>query len=440
MRAAVIARIAARGGPDLDRRPPALMDALAPRPTGGFIVTMRDAAPGAGMDALARAGAASARCVDCEEMGALDMGAAAEPLLLSDYGVAVIPPRAASPALAAALAADEAVAEARPETFLFALAGPRAAFAPGPAEFEDDPARTWGVAAVGAQISPLTGAGIAIAVLDTGLDAGHPDFAGREIVARDFTGGPVDGARDVQGHGTHCAGTAAGPRARGGLPRYGVAPEAALHVGKVLGDDGAGREGDILAGMAWAIEAGCAAISMSLGAAVAPGQAPSLVYERLGRRALDRGCLILAAAGNDSARGRGVVAPVGSPANAPSILAVGALDPALAPAPFSNGGLDEGTGGAVDLAGPGVDVFSAAPRPRLHRVLSGTSMACPHAAGVAALLAQSDPALRGERLWRALVEGAAPLPHPARDVGSGLAHAAMPGPEPGPEPEPGPVA
>ena len=77
----------------------------------------------------------------------------------------------------------------------------------------------------------------------------------------------------------------------------------------------------------------------------------------------------------------------------------------------------------MDLAGPGVDVFSAAPRPRLHRALSGTSMACPHAAGAAALAAQSDPALRGRGLWEALVGRALPLPHPPRDVGAGLVRA-----------------
>ena len=423
----------------MDRRPPPLLGALGARPTGGFIVTMRDDAREVGMGALGRAAARSgggrARCVDCEEMGALDAGAADGPLLLADYGVAVIPPGAAG--MMTALSRDEAVAEARPETYLFALGGggfaeaggARVTFAPGPAELEDDATRTWGVAAVGAALSPLDGAGVALAVLDTGLDGGHPDFASREVVARGFVSGEAEDAarRDVQGHGTHCAGTAAGPRAEGDRPRYGVAPGAALHVAKVLGDDGAGREGDILAGMAWAIEAGCAVISMSLGRAAAPGEAPSLVYERLGRRALERGCLIVAAAGNDSARAQGIVAPVGVPANSPSILAVGAVDPALDPAPFSNGGIDEGSGGAVDLAGPGVDVFSSVPRPRLYRALSGTSMACPHVAGIAALLAQSDPALRGERLWRALAQGARSLTHPARDVGAGLARAPDPG-------------
>ena len=403
----------------VDRTPP-FLDALRPRPTGSVLVTFEEEDVERQIRALDRAMARApgaepvrhARCVDCAEMGALDTGAQEGPLILGDYGVAVIPRRVASRGAAAVLAAEEGVAEARPEFFLFALEA-----APGAA---DDAARTWGVAATGADASPFSGEGVRLAVLDTGLDEGHPDFAGRTVVARGFVAG--QGAHDAQGHGTHCAGTAAGPRAAGNVPRYGVASGAALHVGKVLDDEGVGREGDILAGMAWAIEAGCAVISMSLGRAVQPEEAPSLVYERLGRRALDRGSLILAAAGNESTRQFGFIAPVGAPANSRSILAVAALEPDLDVAAFSNGGVGR-EGGEVDLAAPGVDVFSSVPRPRLYQALSGTSMACPHAAGVAALLAQSDPSLRGLRLWRALIDGAMALPAPGRDVGAGLVRA-----------------
>ena len=405
---------------------PPFLDAMRPRPTGNVLVAFREGTAEAQLRILEGAMARSpgpdraqgARRVECEEMGALDVGAQEGALLLGDYGVAVIPACVASRDVAQVLGAEDGVAEARPEFFLFALgAGDEGA---------DDAARTWGVAATGAEASPLTGAGVGLAVLDTGLDEGHPDFAGRAVVSRSFVAG--QGPHDAQGHGTHCAGTAAGPVAAFGRPRYGVAPEAALHVAKVLGDDGTGREGDIVAGMAWAIERGCAVISMSLGRAAQPGEAPSLVYERMGRRALERGALVLAAAGNDSTRRFGFIAPVGAPANSPSILAVAALEPDLDVAPFSNGGINPG-GGEVDLAAPGVDVFSSMPRPRLYQALSGTSMACPHAAGVAALLAQSDPGLRGLRLWRALLDGAHGLGGEARDVGAGLARA--PGPPAG---------
>ena len=411
--------------------PPPFLDALRPRPTGGILVALHPDDPDRQARALERAmgrapgpaGARAPRAVGCEALGAVDARLCEEALLLAGYDVAVIPPRAVSRDLAAVLGAEDAVAEARPEFFLFALGGTAAAPPPDDG-LEDSAERTWGVAALGAGLSSLAGAGVSVAVLDTGIDAGHPDLEPRLAQARGFVSGaaPAD-VHDVQGHGTHCAGTAVGPGARGNRPRYGVAPEAALHVAKVLGDDGAGREGDILAGMAWAIEQGCAVISMSLGRAAQPGESPSLVYERLGRRALERGSLILAAAGNDSARAFGHIAPVGAPANSPSILAVGAVGSDLAPAPFSNGGVDPDTGGAVDLAAPGVEVFSAAPRPRLYRALSGTSMACPHAAGAAALFAGADPALRGARLWDALLGGARALAAPARDVGVGLVRA-----------------
>ena len=404
---------------------PPLLDALRPRPTGNVIVAF-EASGEDGVDrqlrALERAVACSARRVECAEMGALDVAAQEEPLLLGNYGVAVVPRCVASSDTARILAAEEGVAEARPEFFMFALGGGPTGGPEGCGP--DDAERTWGVAATGADRSPFTGAGIGLAVLDTGIDTGHPDFDGRTIAAHSFVAG--EGPHDAQGHGTHCAGTAAGARASGNRPRYGVAPDAALHVGKVLNDGGVGREGDILAGMAWAIESGCAVISMSLGRAVQPGESPSLVYERMGRRALDRGSLIVAAAGNDSTRRFGYLAPVGAPANSPSILAVAALEPDLDVAPFSNAGLTE-DGGEVDVAAPGVDVFSSVPRPRLYQVLSGTSMACPHAAGVAALLAQSDPGLRGLPLWRALIDGAVALPAERRDVGAGLVRAPIMG-------------
>jgi subtilisin len=309
-----------------------------------------------------------------------------------------------------ALGVLESVRETRPEYYMFAIddlqqrynewvrsglrlladASPQALGAPAgrmagdsalATGFTDTNELSWGLVAVGASRSTFTGRGVRVAVLDTGIDQDHPDFIGRPIQTRSFVGGT---AADVQGHGTHTAGTIAGPLKSKIGRRHGVAPEVDLHVGKVLNDGGSGREGDIIDGINWAIDQKCAVISMSLGRATSLGEKPDPLYEEVGAAALREGSMIIAAAGNESNRDAGRINPVGAPANSPSIFAVAAVDPVLAVAPFSCGGLNA-EGGEVNIAGPGVSVYSSFPRPRLSRVLAGTSMACPHVAGVAAL-------------------------------------------------------
>jgi subtilisin len=268
---------------------------------------------------------------------------------------------------------------------------------------------TWGLSACMVPQSQFSGKGIKVAVLDTGFDLGHPEFAGRAFVTNSFVGQPV---QDLHGHGTHTTGTACGPQAPAGpIQRYGIGFGTQIFAGKVLTNSGAGTQAQVLAGMNWAIANKCAVISMSLGAQI-PVQ-PS--YTAAGAAALAAGCLIIAAAGNASSR-PGVINPAGAPANSPTILSVAALDSSLRVAVFSNGG-------KVDIAGPGVSVFSSWPRPTLHNTISGTSMATPHVAGCAALWAQSNPALRGAALRAKLVATARHLPFPASDVGAGLVQA-----------------
>ena len=278
---------------------------------------------------------------------------------------------------------------------------------------------TWGLQATRVSESRFTGKGIRIAVLDTGFDPGHPDFVGRTVVSRSFV--PNETVQDGHGHGTHCIGTACGPRQPGQLPRYGVAYDAEIYVGKVLSNRGSGSDSGILAGIEWAIANRCAVVSMSLGAATVVGQSFSQVFERAARRALANGTLIVAAAGNDSQR-PSTITPVSHPANCPSILAVGALDSGLRVASFSNGGVNL-SGGQVDIAGPGVAVRSSWPRPTLYRTISGTSMATPHVAGIAALHAEANPDMRGATLGWLLLQSALRLPLITRDVGSGLVQA-----------------
>jgi subtilisin family serine protease len=285
-------------------------------------------------------------------------------------------------------------------------------------EYADTAELTWGLQATAVAASARTGRGARVAVLDTGLDLGHPDFAGRAIQARSFLAG-VETVQDGHGHGTHCVGTAAGPLTpAGGRRRYGIAADAEIFVGKVLSDAGTGTDSTILAGMNWAVESGCTVISLSLGAEV---REVSAVYEAVGRRALAAGTLVVAAAGNSADRSAGDPGFVGVPANSPSILAVGAVDQRLGIADFSAGSSPV-DGGQVDLVGPGVAVYSAWPRPWLAATLSGTSTATPHVAGIAALVAEATGAT-GSALWSELTTSALGLGLPASDVGAGLVQA-----------------
>lgn len=154
---------------------------------------------------------------------------------------------------------------------------------------------------------------------------------------------------------------------------------------------------------------------MSLGADVQQVHPP---YTAAGKRALDQGSLIIAAAGNNADRPQNNYGFVGTPANSPHIMAVGALDQQLEPAYFSARSLPS-TGGRIDLAGPGVDVYSSWLMPERYNTISGTSMATPHAAGVAALWAEAT-GYRGRELWTALVQDSQRLLAPSVDVGSGL--------------------
>jgi subtilisin family serine protease len=287
---------------------------------------------------------------------------------------------------------------------------------PSAAKFAESMA-TWGLEATKITASTLSGAGIKIAVLDTGFDETHPDFVGRVVTKKLFASNSLE--EDVHGHGTHCIGTACGPLRPASGPRYGVAYEAEIYAGKVLGDDGFGTDRSIIAGMDWALEQGCQIISMSLGAETGIGDQPIDDYEQIGQVCLDAGTLVIAASGNESAR-PGRISPVGSPANASTIMAVAAVDSELKVAEFSCGGMNPGQ--EVDIAGPGVDVLSTLPGGGFDR-WQGTSMATPHVAGIAALIAQSDAKYRGWTLWARLQQLARPLSQSARDVGKGLVQA-----------------
>jgi subtilisin family serine protease len=286
------------------------------------------------------------------------------------------------------------------------------------AGFLDNSQFTWGLQATRVNSGRSTGKGIKVAILDTGIDLKHPDFKGRKIVSQSFI--PKQTVQDVQGHGTHCAGTACGPlRPSTGVRRYGCAYEAELYVGKVLSDSGSSVGSSVLSGMNWAVANGCQVISMSLGADV---NQPSQAFEQIGRRALSAGCLIIAAAGNNAERSLGNPGFVGQPANSLSIMAVAAIDSRLKIADFSaRSSSASGTAGKIDIAAPGVGVFSSIPGGK-YDSWDGTSMATPHVAGIAALWCQLS-GRTGAALWTILTQNCRRISGDVADLGAGLIQA-----------------
>jgi len=263
----------------------------------------------------------------------------------------------------------------------------------------------WGVGAVGADNSPFDGSGCRVAVLDTGIDATHPAFQGVTIEQRDFTG---EGDGDGDGHGTHCAGTIFGREVEGN--RIGVAPgvEQAI-IGKVLDRTGGGTTRMLYDGIIWAFDQRAHIISMSIGFDF-PGMVQELVddhgwpidlatsdalvsfREHLGlfeaviaqvrQPLLGNSPLIVAASGNESRRDLRddyrIAASLPAAACDISVGAVGRDGARFRVAEFSNAN--------PLVVAPGVDIVSALPGGGLG-VMSGTSMACPHVAGIAALWA-----------------------------------------------------
>jgi subtilisin len=403
--------------------------------TGRFLMTFKEGGAAAGMKSLqSKRGLRVANARDFKNQAVtLAEAGDAHAMVFPEIGVALVGGAAAAEhgiTSAEFVAADSATQSVDPEYFMFSsqinpgdyLRGVlRTAemiyqdlgALPGAEMLGDVSATaigaTWGLRACKVPPSNFDGNGIKVAVLDTGFDLGHPEFAGRPVVSNSFVGQPV---QDLNGHGTHTAGTASGPQSPAGpLQRYGIAFRARMFIGKVLTNSGSGTQAGVLAGMNWAIANRCEVISMSLGAPIPPQ--PS--YTAAGAAALGAGCLIVAAAGNSSSR-PGIIKPAGAPANSPTIVSVAALDSSLRVASFSDGG-------KIEIAGPGVNVFSSWPRPQLHNTISGTSMATPHVAGCAALWAQSNAGLRGATLRAKLISTARHLPFPATDVGAGLVQA-----------------
>ncbi|SDW67138.1 Subtilase family protein [Amycolatopsis xylanica] len=252
----------------------------------------------------------------------------------------------------------------------------------------------------------FTGKDVKVAVLDTGVDGTHPELRGRVAAERNFSDSAD--AVDRVGHGTHVAATIGGA----GSVYKGVAPDSVLLSGKVLGDDGSGPESSIIAGMEWAAEQGARLVNMSLGHPDSPGLDPLEVA--IGELSAKHGTLFVVAAGNAGP----TAGTLGSPGTADAALSVGAVDKADRIADFSSRGPRADGAIKPDITAPGVGIVAAraagtsggTPVDGQHTALNGTSMASPHVAGAAALLAQQHPEWTGQQLKAALMASARPNP------------------------------
>jgi subtilisin len=209
------------------------------------------------------------------------------------------------------------------------------------------------------------GQGVRVAVLDTGCDLQHPDLRGAIVDSRDFTRSPW-GVADRQGHGTWCCGMIAA-RAGNNMGVGGIAPECELLVGKVLRDNGTGDDREIEAGLTWALDNEADIVSMSFGGTFASRRMRGLLAQMM-----KAGILLIAAAGND-----GPGSPPNYPGAWPETISVAAVGRDGRVTDFSS------RGPTVDIAAPGEDMLSTIPGG--YALNSGTSMACPVVAGVAAL-------------------------------------------------------
>ncbi|MFE5914972.1 S8 family serine peptidase [Streptomyces wedmorensis] len=255
------------------------------------------------------------------------------------------------------------------------------------------------------------GKGTKVAVLDTGIDPQNADVKDRIVKTASFVDGQT--VQDGNGHGTHVAATIAGSGANADGRFKGVAPAADLIIGKVLDNSGSGGYAGILAGMEWAANEGADVVSMSLGGPATAGG--DVMTEAVDRLSASTGTLFVIAAGN---AGPGATT-IGSPGTADSALTVGAVDKSDVLASFSSRGPRKGDYAIKpEITAPGVGIVAAraagttlgTPVNAYYTSLNGTSMATPHVAGAAAILAQRHPDWSGQRIKNALTAHAKPAP------------------------------
>ncbi len=295
----------------------------------------------------------------------------------------------------------------------------------------------WGIQRIGAPLvwagipdstPPNTGEGVIVAIIDTGIDYTHPDLAGAYVLGYDFVNKDWD-PLDDNGHGTHVAGIIAaaddGPNSGGGntsgLSVVGVSPGVSLYIAKSLNAQGTGSTSNVVAAIDAAAKYGVNVVNMSFGSPVS-----SKTMSAACDAAYRAGVLLVAASGNEAAPW------LDTPARYSSVVSVGAINEADARASFSNYSKN------LEMCAPGVDILSTMPTytvtlngslygyQQIYDKLSGTSMACPHVVGAAALVWAAHPEWTNVEVRRQLQLSAENLGSPGRDkyYGYGLVDAA----------------
>jgi len=256
-------------------------------------------------------------------------------------------------------------------------------------------AATWGLNRIGADSRSRTGAGATVFVIDTGIRVSHNDFTGRASSALDVAtkrgslwvcNGDTECAYDKQGHGTHCAGTAGGNT-------YGVAPGAQLRAVKVLDDQGRGASSWSISALDWLASSNVrpAVASMSLG-----GPGVNSADKDAVDTVVNEGVTVVVAAGNSNSDACNF-----SPAYVPSAITVGSTDSTDRRSYFSN------YGSCVEIWGPGSSITSASHTSDSGtETFSGTSMACPHVSGAAALQLGASPSKKPSAVLSTLLSDA----------------------------------
>jgi serine protease len=240
-----------------------------------------------------------------------------------------------------------------------------------------------------------TGAGVTVAVIDTGVDSQHPDLAANVVSGYDAVANRAGTVSDGNGHGTHVAGTIAAVTGNG-VGVAGVAPDVKIMPVKVLSDNGSGYMSDTAEGIIWAADHGAQVINMSLG-----GPSKTAAVSNAVAYARSKGVTVVAAAGNERQQG----SPISYPGADAGVIAVAATTSADVVASYSN------AGSYVDVAAPGSGIISTYPTKlgKAYASLNGTSMAAPHVAAVAALLKGYQKSLTPDQIESVLKKSAVDL-------------------------------